>query len=177
MPERVRLEYVEPDQGKLKVLSNDLKNPFMPDLDNDLKLFPEHTPVAPCVRCGAVAEDPIRRLDHERIVGSDLWPEEEKQAVCFGCQEKEEREQQETEVLELLESKLGLAERHRDALRSFIETVFTDPQKILRVQDLDNRVGELEKQNGRLWVALGITAGLVAISIAGVVGIALALAS
>ena len=70
-----------------------------------------------------------------------------------------------------------MAEKHRDALKLFIETIFTDPQKILQMQDLNNRVSDLEKQTGRLWVALGIAAGLVAISIAAVVAIALALAS
>ncbi|MDP8953305.1 MAG: hypothetical protein M3N18_13935 [Actinomycetota bacterium] len=134
----------------------------------------ERTDIAPCVRCGDWAEDPTRAYGapvHERYFAS----EEEKKPVCFTCQEKEEREDLESEVLELLESKLGLAEKHRDALRSFIETVFTDPAKILQVKDLDNRVRDLEKQNTRLWTALGIAFGLVAISIAGVVAIALAL--
>jgi hypothetical protein len=62
-------------------------------------------------------------------------------------------------MLLVLEEKLGLAELHRDALKSFIETIFTDPQKILQVKDLDNRVRKLEKQNGRLWAALGIEGG------------------
>jgi hypothetical protein len=63
-------------------------------------------------------------------------------------------------MLLVLEDKLGLAELQRDALKSFIETVFTDPQKILQVQDLDNRVRSLEKQTNRLWIAGGLLAVL-----------------
>ena len=103
--------------------------------------------------------------------------EDELKVVCDDCQSAALSETLQEEMLLVLEDKLGLAERHRDALRSFIETIFTDPQKILQMEDLNNRVSDLEKQTGRLWVALGIAAGLVAISIAGVVAIALALAS
>jgi len=164
--ERAKLEYIEPDQARLQVLHDDLKNSFMPELDNNLKLFAEHTPVAPCVRCGAFAEDPLRKLDHEWYISAHMFSEEDKHAICFGCQEKEEREQQETEILELLESKLGLAEKHRDALRSFIETVFTDPQKILKVQDLDNRVRSLETQNNVMWGIVGVlVAAVIALAI------------
>jgi len=104
-------------------------------------------------------------------------PEENLEVVCDDCGAEALNKALEEQMLLVLEDKLGLAERHRDALRSFIETIFTDPQKILQMEDLNNRVSDLEKQTGRLWVALGIAAGLVAISIAGVVAIALALAS
>ena len=57
----------------------------------------------------------------------------------------------EADLLYVLEDKLGFAEKHRDALKLFIETIFTDPQKILQMQDLNNRVRELEKQTDRLW--------------------------
>jgi hypothetical protein len=80
-------------------------------------------------------------------------------------------------MLLVLEDKLGLAKLHRDALKSFIETIFTDPQKILQVQDLDNRVLSLEKQANRLWIAVGIARGLLALLITSVVAMALALAS
>jgi type IV secretory pathway component VirB8 len=77
-------------------------------------------------------------------------------------------------MLLVLEDKLGLAELHRDALDSFIETIFTDPQKILQVQDLDNRVRNLEKQTNRLWIAVGIAGGLLAVLITSVAAMALA---
>jgi hypothetical protein len=79
-------------------------------------------------------------------------------------------------MLLVLESKLGLAEWDRDALRSFIETVFTDLKKILQVQDLDNRMRELEKQNGRSWTAVQLAYGLLAVLITAVLAIAVALA-
>ncbi len=166
MTERAKVEYIEPDQEGLTALYDDLKSAFMPELDNSLKLFPEHTPVAPCVRCGAFAEDPMRTLDHERVIDAELLSEEEKQVVCFECQKKERREQQETEVLELLESKLGLAEKDREALWSFIETIFTNPTKILQVKDLDNRVRSLERQTNLLWATFtgAILAFLIALA-------------
>jgi hypothetical protein len=115
------------------------------------------TSVAPCVRCGRYTEDPNR----------DSWglprredPEDDLEVVCDDCQRAALSEAPEEEILLVLEDKLGLAEPHRDALRSFIETIFTDPQKILLVQDLDNRVRSLEKQTHRLWIALGIAGGL-----------------
>jgi hypothetical protein len=131
--------------------------------------------IALCVRCGRrYTENPNRDAAGEPMHQD---PEDDHEAVCKACLRKGSGEALEADFLFLMESKLGLEERHREALRSFIETVFTDPQKILQIKDLDKRVRELEKQNGRLWVALGITAGLVAISIAAVVAIALALAS
>jgi hypothetical protein len=133
-----------------------------------------------------------RRLADMRVQSSNWWgtqipialcvrceqrdPEEDREIVCKECLFAGLNEALEGEMLRVLESKLGLAERDRDALRSFIETVFTDPKKILQVKDLDNRVRELEKQNGRLWTALGIEGGLLAVLIAAFIGIALALA-
>jgi hypothetical protein len=105
------------------------------------------------------------------------YPEDDREIVCDDCRSAALSEALEEEMLRVLESKLGLAERDRDALRSFIETIFTDPKKILQVKDLDNRVRELEKHNGRLWTALAIEGGLLAVLIASVVAIALALAS
>jgi hypothetical protein len=132
-------------------------------------------PIALCVRCERrYTEDPNK----------DAWgipmhedPEDDLEVVCKDCRSAALSEALEEEMLLVLEEKLGLAELHRDALKSFIETIFTDPQKILQVKDLDNRVRELEKQNGRLWAALGIEGGLLAALLAAVVAIALALAS
>jgi hypothetical protein len=132
-------------------------------------------PIALCVRCEMrYTEDPNK--DAYGIPIHD-YPEDDLEVVCRDCQSAALSETLEEEMLRVLESKLGLAERDRDALRSFIETVFTDPKKILQVKDLDNRVRELEKHNGRLWAALGIEGGLLAALLAAVVAIALALAS
>jgi len=68
-------------------------------------------------------------------------------------------------------NKLGLAELHREALESFIET---NPQKIPQMQNLDNRVVSVEKQINSVWIAVGIAGGLLAVLITSVVAIALA---
>lgn len=140
--------------------------------------FGRLTPVEPCVRCGRPVED-LSRTEHGEVLQESILDEETfgGEAICDFCDADAEEVMFEEKVIDLLESKLGLEEKHRDALRSFIETIFTDPAKILQVQDLHSRVGDLEKQNGRLWLGLSIAFGLVAISIAGVVAIALALAS
>src|SRR5918994_5049692 len=95
-------------------------------------------PIALCVRCEMrYTEDPNK--DAYGIPIHDD-PEEDREIVCKECLFAGLNEALEGEMLRVLESKLGLAERDRDALRSFIETVFTDPKKILQVKDLDNRV-------------------------------------
>ena len=133
------------------------------------------TPIALCVRCGRrYTEDPNRDPYGEPM---HQYPEDDREPRCDDCAQEAFAEAFEKDLFDFFEDKLGLAEKHRDALKLFIETIFTDPQKILQMQDLNNRVSDLEKQTGRLWVALGIAAGLVAISIAAVVAIALALAS
>lgn len=137
----------------------------------------DQTPVALCVRCGGLAEDPTRDIYGLILLEHHFDSEEDKEPVGERCRDEEWDRALEEVVVQLLERKLGLSERDRDALRSFVETVFTDPRKILQVKDLDNRVRDLENQTGRLWVALGIAAGLVAVLIASVVAIALALAS
>jgi hypothetical protein len=103
-------------------------------------------------------------------------PEDDLEVVCKDCRSAVLSEALEGEMLRVLESKLGLAERDRDALKALIETIFTDPKKILQVKDLDNRVRELEKQNGRFWTLLQLAYGLLGVLVASVVGIALALA-
>jgi hypothetical protein len=82
-------------------------------------------------------------------------PEDDSEAVCEDCLKMALGEALEADLLNLLEAKLGLAERHRDALRSFIETIFTEPKKILQLQDLDNRVRSLQTQVNVLWAAVG----------------------
>jgi hypothetical protein len=121
------------------------------------------TPLVPCVRCGRLTEDPTRGTFGIPLPDYEFDSEDDKEPLCFDCREEEERKDTETRVLELLERKLGLRERDRDALRSFIETIFTDPKKILKVQELDNRVAGLEGQTTALWIALGIVGTLLAI--------------
>jgi hypothetical protein len=117
----------------------------------------ERTPIVPCANnCGRWAVDlrrddfgnPIPEHTYHNVGGSAV------RSICEWCEAERGEQELEEDVLELLERKLGLAERHRDALRSFIETIFTDPQKILQVQDLDNRVRSLQTQVNVLWGAV-----------------------
>jgi hypothetical protein len=100
--------------------------------------------------------------------------EDDLKVVCDDCQSAALSETLQEEMLLVLEDKLGLAELHREALESFIETIFTDPQKIPQVQNLDNRVVSVEKQINSVWIAVGIAGGLLAVLITSVVAIALA---
>lgn len=65
-----------------------------------------------------------------------------------------------------------MSEKDRGALRSFIETVFTDPKKILKVQELDNRVEGLEKQRTFLLWVIGACITLTVVCISAVIAIA-----
>jgi hypothetical protein len=161
-------EVPEPDYVKLDMsrLARLRSNP------NDL--WGNQTPIAICVRCERrYTEDPNR--DHWGLSVHEDW-EDDLENVCDHCRDAALDEALEEHMLLVLEEKLGLAEVHRDALKSFIETIFTDPKKILQVQDLDNRVRELEKQNGRFWTFLQLAYGLLAVLITSVLAIAIALA-
>ena len=156
-------EYVEVDTMRVSRMRSNLNN-----------WWGDQIPIAICVRCKRrYTEDPNRDS-----VGEPMHedPEDDLEVVCDDCQSAALSEALQEEMLFVLEEKLGLAEVHRDALKSFIETIFTDPQKILRVQDLDNRVRELEKQNGRFWTLLQLAYGLLAVLITAVLAIAVALA-
>ncbi len=118
----------------------------------------ERTPIVPCANgCGRWAVD-LLRDDFGNPVPEHTYRNYEGgvRSVCEWCAAEREEQELEENVLELLEAKLGLAEKHRDALRSFIETVFTDPAKILQVKDLDNRVRSLERQNTIMWGIVGV---------------------
>lgn len=151
---RLRFDYIE-DLGRLAIGQSHGTGWAFGMLDDET-VRAVRTPIAECVRCGSWAEDPTRSVYGEIVPDHEFSPEENRDPVCFLCLGREERERQETEVLELLESKLGLAEKDREALRLFIETIFTDPAKILQVQDVDNRVRSLERQNVIMWGIVGV---------------------
>jgi len=109
-----------------------------------------------------MAEDPTRDVDGQPIPEEAILFEELREPVCDTCIEAN----RDAEIVAILEGKLGLSEKDRDALRSFIETVFTDPAKILQVKDLDNRVRSLERQNNIMW-------GLVGVLVAAVIALAI----
>jgi len=157
------LRYVEVDPARLDQLRRNLSN-----------WWGDQTPIAICVRCGLhYTEDPNRDS-----VGEPMHedPEDDLEVVCDDCSEAALGAALREDVVEILDETLGLGEVDRRAIRAFIETIFTDPKKVLQVKDLDNRVRELEKQNNRLWIAVGIEGGLLGVLIAGFIGIALALA-
>ena len=158
------IEYVVVDQRSLAGLRENLDD-----------WWGDQIPIALCVRCERrYTEDPNRDA-----VGKPMHqdPEDNLEPRCEDCATEAFGEAFEKDLLDFFEYKLGLTEKHRDALKSFIETIFTDPQKILQVKDLDYRVRELEKQNGFFRWVLGIEGGLIAVLIASVVALALELAS
>ena len=135
-------------------------------IEVDDSLIPEEwdpgansTLIVPCVRCGRLTED--------RAVGiyGDPMPdhmldESDRNPLCEHCQEEKFGHALEEDLLDFLESRLGLAEKHRDALKAFIETIFTDPAKIMKLERLNDRVAGLERELGIWkWVA-GISAGV-----------------
>lgn len=112
-----------------------------------------------CRRCGRFTED--RTVDiYGRPKPDYMLSEDARNPLCRHCVKEDLGRALEEEIVTTLERKLGLAERHRDALRAFIETIFTDPKKILKLEQLSNRVSGLEKDLSIWkWVA-GITAGV-----------------
>ena len=112
-----------------------------------------------CRRCERFTED--RTVDiYNRPMPDHMLDEDDRNPLCNHCLEEDFNHVLEEEIVATLESKLGLAERHRDALRAFIETIFTDPEKILKPERLSNRVEGLEKDLSIWkWVA-GISAGV-----------------
>jgi hypothetical protein len=110
----------------------------------------DQTPIASCVRCGRYTDDPNRDIAGKPMNEN---PEDDREAVCMTCLREGVSAALREEVVEIIDETLGLGEVDRKAIRAFIETIFTDPQKILQVQDLHNRVRELEKQTNYLWMA------------------------
>jgi hypothetical protein len=151
LPQRVRevrLEFIHPEVSA--PLS--LEEGFNAGQDDSGRWVMERTPIAHCVNCGRWVDDPTRTVFDSMMPDHLFDSEVSKEPVCSECQAEDLGRALEEDILLLLERKLGLAERHRDALKLFIETIFTDPQKILQMQDLNNRVRELEKQTNLLWM-------------------------
>ena len=151
LPQRVRevrLEFIHPEVSA----PMSLEEGFNAGQDDSGRWVMERTPIAHCVKCGRWMDDPTRTVFDSKMPDHLFDSEVSKEPVCSECQAEDLGRALEEDILLLLERKLGLAERHRDALKSFIETIFTDPQKILQMQDLDNRVRSLQTQVNALWV-------------------------
>jgi hypothetical protein len=136
------LRYVEVDPARLDRLRSNLNN-----------WWGDQIPIALCVRCGLRYTEDSNRDPAGEPIHED--PEDDLDVVCDECRSAALSEALQGEMLLVLEEKLGLAERHREARKSFIETIFTDPKKILQVQDLDNRVRSLQTQVNVLWAVVG----------------------
>ncbi len=134
------LEYVAVDLEKVRRTLGSMSN-----------YWGTQTPLATCVRCGRYMDDPNRDPAGEPM---HEHPEDDVEAVCMPCLEAALDEALRAGMVETIEATLGLGETDRQAIKAFIETIFTDPRKILRVQDLDNRVRHLEEQNKLLWTVL-----------------------
>lgn len=135
------------------------------------------TPIILCKRCEERYTEDHERGGTGRPVIRSPWEEEEENpyfSFCEQCIGESFGEAFEHDVLSTIEKKLGLTEKDRDALKGFIQTIFTDPKKILKVQELDNRVAGLEKQVSSLWTALAVSVALIAIGIGAAIAIAIA---
>jgi hypothetical protein len=141
-------EYLEFKRGQIR---HSREWHMIVEPDSDI-VRADQTPIAPCVHCGRLTEDPVRDIYGLPMSDHLFKSDEEREPVCSTCQSEALGRALEEDILSLLEDKLGLAEKHRDGLRLFIETIFTDPQKILQMQDLNNRVRQLEKQTNLLWM-------------------------
>jgi hypothetical protein len=79
----------------------------------------DQTPLANCVRCGRYTED-LNRDSAGDPMHQD--PEDDREPRCEDCAKEAFGEALEKDLLDFLEDKPGVAERYRDALKSFIET-------------------------------------------------------
>lgn len=144
------LRYVEVDPRQLGRLRSNLNN-----------WWGDKIPIALCVRCGLrYTEDPNRDSEGEPMHEN---PADDLEIVCTSCSKIALGAALREDVVALLDETLGLGEVDRGAIRAFIETIFTDPKKILKVQELESRVSGLERQNTALWIALGIVGTLLTI--------------
>ncbi len=134
----------------------------------------DQTSIASCVRCGRYMEDPNRDSAGDPMHQD---PEDDREAVCLDCLEKALIDGFKRDMEGVIDERLDLSDKDRTTLKKVVELVVTEPDKVLELKDLGNQVRELEKQNGRLWLALGIEGGLLAVLLTSVVAIALALAS
>jgi hypothetical protein len=124
----------------------------MARMRSDLNWWGNQTPITICVRCGQrYTEDLNRDAAGEPMHES---PEDDLEAVCRVCRVESFAGALRADMVHIIDETLGLGETDRRAIKAFIETVFTDPEKILQVQDLDNRVRYLEKQYNTMWTVI-----------------------
>jgi hypothetical protein len=128
----------------------------------------DQTPIALCVRCGRrYAEDLNKDAFGEPMPQED--PEDVYEDVCCDCLEREF-----TETLkEIIDERVDLSDRDRASLKQVVELVVHEPDKVLELKDLGNKVRDLEKQTDRLWtVYVGAIIALLVALVALVISVA-----
>ncbi len=160
--EEVRdFEYVEFDPKRLRRLR----------INNSRNDWGTQTPLATCVRCGRNMSDPNRDIGGGRLHEN---PEDDREPVCFDCLWKNYTDARKVAIEEIIDERLDLNEKDRESLKKVVELVVTEPDKVLELKDLGNRVRDLEKQTGRFWVVLGLAGAMLAVLVGAVVTLALA---
>lgn len=155
MPSPLRLdevrgfEYVEVDQGPLRRLRLNLRNNWG-----------KQTPIANCARCGRYTNDSNRDIAGGRLHEN---PDDDHEVVCQECAWSAYADARKRSIEHLIDARLDLGEEDRRALKKVVELVVTQPDKVLELKDLGNRVRGLERQTVALWVALGVAIALLAI--------------
>jgi hypothetical protein len=130
----------------------------------------EETPIdtcVRCVRCGRYTED-FNRDGFGDPVHRD--PADDRENVCSDCAG--------TAFIEglkaTIDEQIDFSDEDRAALKKVVELVVHEPDKVLELKDLGNKVRGLEKQNNFFRWVLGIEGGLIAVLIASVIALALA---
>jgi hypothetical protein len=132
-------EYVEVDTMRVSRMRSNLNN-----------WWGDQIPIAICVRCKRrYTEDPNRDS-----VGEPMHedPEDDLEVVCNDCLEQAFTDSLKKGIEEVIDERLDLSENDRMSLKKVVELVVTEPEKVLELKDLGNKVRDLEKQTNRLWM-------------------------
>ena len=106
----------------------------------------DQTPIALCARCGRrYAEDLNKDAFGEPMPQED--PEDEYEDVCCECLERDFTES----LKEIIDERVDLSDWDRASLKRVVELVVHEPEKVLALKDLGDKVRDLEKQTERLW--------------------------
>jgi hypothetical protein len=112
----------------------------------------DQTPIASCVRCGRYMADPNRDSAGDPMHQD---PEDDREAVCLDCLEKALIDGLKRGMEGVIDERLDLSDKGRTTLKKVVELVVTEPDKVLELKDLGNRVRHLESQNKLLWTMYG----------------------
>jgi hypothetical protein len=130
----------------------------------------DQTPIAVCIRCGRYMRDPNRDSAGDPKPED---PDDDRELVCLDCLEEAIVDNLKRVMEEVIDERLDLGEEDRASLKKVVELVVTEPQKVLELKDLGNKVRALEEWNGFLWRVLVFEGALLGVLLAAVVAIAL----